>query len=132
MDVKQRSPQLSHHPGVNSLRDGRGKNNSHFPGHQEPRLIAIVQTFIYPNDERKTRPKRHTRNAAHNEIVDRIVAQRQPFIRIFSLWFGWQVGVFPHHFRWQRVAGVFVGFSLFRGFTIQRCVEGKILCENFD
>jgi len=88
--------------------------------------------LIYPNDERKTRPKRHTRNAAHNEIVDRIVAQRQPFIRIFSLWFGWQVGVFPHHFRWQRVAGVFVGFSLFRGFTIQRCVEGKILCENFD
>ena len=51
---------------------------------------------------------------------------------MLPVWSGWQVGVFPHHFRWQRVAGVFVGFSLFRGFTIQRCVEGKILCENFD
>ena len=40
--------------------------------------------------------------------------------------------MFAHLFGWQRVAGVFVGFSLFRGFTIQRCVEGKILCENFD
>jgi len=46
---------------------------------------------------------------------------------MLPVWSGWQVGVFAHHFRWQRVAGVFVGFSLFRGFTIQRCVERQIL-----